>query len=149
MPSVSSKQHNAMEAAAHGHSTLGIPKSVGQDFANADKGKRFSRGGAVHDRVYPGQEEEDNEDTAEARQDRQDTQDRLDITDENNGQNYDAPLTRKNDRTPSLQTGRYNKLTKNFEAGGAIGVMPTMGVSSAYPAPPGKRSQGPRNYGKK
>lgn len=37
MPSVSDKQHNAMEAAAHGHSTLGIPKSVGQDFVAADK----------------------------------------------------------------------------------------------------------------
>ena len=76
MPSTSQKQHNAMEAAAHGKSTLGIPKSVGQDFANADKGK-------------------------------------------------------------------------SFDAGGAIGVMPTMGVSSSYPAPPGKRAQGPRNYGKK
>lgn len=30
-----------MEAAAHGHSTLGIPKSVGQEFSNADRGKRF------------------------------------------------------------------------------------------------------------
>ena len=76
MPSVSKAQHGAMEAAAHGHSTLGIPKSVGQDFATADKGK-------------------------------------------------------------------------SFEAGGAVDSMPTMGVSSAYPAPPGKRSQGPRNYGKK
>ena len=38
MPSVSDKQHRAMEAAAHGHSTLGIPKSVGQDFVAADKG---------------------------------------------------------------------------------------------------------------
>lgn len=36
MPSVSDKQHNAMEAAAHGHSTLGIPPSVGKDFVNAD-----------------------------------------------------------------------------------------------------------------
>ena len=76
MPSVSKAQHGAMEAAAHGHSTLGIPKSVGQDFATADKGK-------------------------------------------------------------------------SFEAGGAVDSMPTMGVSSAYPAPPGKRPQGPRNYGKK
>ena len=41
MPSVSQAQHNAMEAAAHGKSTLGIPKSVGQDFASADKGKKF------------------------------------------------------------------------------------------------------------
>ncbi len=36
MPSISQKQHNAMEAAAHGKSTLGIPKSVGSDFVNAD-----------------------------------------------------------------------------------------------------------------
>lgn len=40
MPSVSDKQHNAMEAAARGHSTLGIPKSVGQDFVAADKAKK-------------------------------------------------------------------------------------------------------------
>jgi hypothetical protein len=41
MPSVSQKQHNAMEAAAHGKSTLGIPKSVGKEFSSADKGKKF------------------------------------------------------------------------------------------------------------
>ena len=41
MPSTSKAQHNAMEAAAHGHSTLGIPKKVGQEFAAADKGKKF------------------------------------------------------------------------------------------------------------
>ena len=39
MPSVSSKQHRAMEAAAHGHSTLGIPASVGKEFVAADKAK--------------------------------------------------------------------------------------------------------------
>jgi hypothetical protein len=39
-----------MEAAAHGHSTLGIPKSVGQDFADADKGKSFGHGGTVEHR---------------------------------------------------------------------------------------------------
>lgn len=39
--SVSEPQHNAMEAAAHGESNLGIPKSVGQEFAQADKGKTF------------------------------------------------------------------------------------------------------------
>ncbi|HEX7894095.1 MAG TPA: NUDIX domain-containing protein, partial [Terriglobales bacterium] len=37
MPSTSEAQHNAMEAAAHGHSTLGIPKSVGEEFVEADK----------------------------------------------------------------------------------------------------------------
>ncbi len=42
MPSTSKKQHNAMEAAAHGNSTLGIPKKVGKEFAAADKGKKFS-----------------------------------------------------------------------------------------------------------
>jgi hypothetical protein len=40
MPSVSGKQHRAMEAAAHGKSTLGIPKSVGKDFVAADKAKK-------------------------------------------------------------------------------------------------------------
>lgn len=34
--SVSAAQHRAMEAAAHGHSTLGIPESVGKEFAKAD-----------------------------------------------------------------------------------------------------------------
>ena len=40
MPSVSEKQKRAMQAAAHGKSTLGIPKSVGQEFAAADKAKK-------------------------------------------------------------------------------------------------------------
>lgn len=39
--SVSDPQHKAMEAAAHGESTLGIPKDVGEEFAQADKGKTF------------------------------------------------------------------------------------------------------------
>jgi len=39
MPSVSEKQRRAMQAAAHGKSTLGIPKSVGKEFAAADKAK--------------------------------------------------------------------------------------------------------------
>lgn len=42
MPSVSGKQHRAMEAAAHGHSTLGIPKSVGEEFSQADAGHTFN-----------------------------------------------------------------------------------------------------------
>jgi 8-oxo-dGTP pyrophosphatase MutT (NUDIX family) len=36
MPSVSAAQHCAMEAAAHGHSNLGIPESVGKEFVAAD-----------------------------------------------------------------------------------------------------------------
>jgi len=39
MPSTSAKQHRAMEAAAHGHSTLGIPAKVGKEFVAADKAK--------------------------------------------------------------------------------------------------------------
>ena len=39
----SQRQHNAMEAAAHGSSTLGIPKSVGQEYVAADKAT-----GAMH-----------------------------------------------------------------------------------------------------
>lgn len=40
MPSVSAKQHRAMEAAAHGKSNIGIPKSVGKEFVAADKKKK-------------------------------------------------------------------------------------------------------------
>lgn len=43
--SVSESQHKAMEAAAHGHSNLGIPKNVGEEFERADKGKGFDEGG--------------------------------------------------------------------------------------------------------
>lgn len=39
--SVSSEQHNAMEAAAQGEGTLDIPQNVGKEFADADKGKTF------------------------------------------------------------------------------------------------------------
>jgi hypothetical protein len=39
MPVVSKAQNAAMHAAAEGKSTLGIPKSVGQDFVNASHGE--------------------------------------------------------------------------------------------------------------
>jgi hypothetical protein len=42
MPSVSGPQHRAMAAAAKGESTLGIPKSVGEEFLQADTGHHFS-----------------------------------------------------------------------------------------------------------
>ena len=32
-----------MEAAAHGHSTLGIPKKVGKEFADADPGGKLPK----------------------------------------------------------------------------------------------------------
>ena len=48
MPSVSKKQHNLMEAVAHNPAfakKVGIKQSVGKEFAAADKGKSFKRGG--------------------------------------------------------------------------------------------------------
>ena len=48
MPSTSAKQHRFMEAIAHSPSfakKVGVPQSVGQDFAKADKGRKFSKGG--------------------------------------------------------------------------------------------------------
>ena len=41
MPPVSQAQRAAMFAAKAGHSTLGIPQSVGADFANADPGGKL------------------------------------------------------------------------------------------------------------
>lgn len=35
MPAVSKAQYRAMQAAAHGHSTRGIPASVGREFVAA------------------------------------------------------------------------------------------------------------------
>lgn len=45
MPSLTPAQHRAMEAAAHGTSTLGIPANVGKDFVKADSmmGKYVAR----------------------------------------------------------------------------------------------------------
>jgi len=48
MPSKSKAQHNLMEAVAHNPKfakKVGIPQSVGKDFAKADKGKKFKKGG--------------------------------------------------------------------------------------------------------
>ena len=50
MPSKSKKQHNLMEAVAHSSAfakKVGIPQSVGKEFAAADKGKSFKKGGSV------------------------------------------------------------------------------------------------------
>jgi hypothetical protein len=53
MPSTSKKQHNFMAAVAHNPAfakKAGVPQSVGQDFSNADKGRKFSKGGDMkHD----------------------------------------------------------------------------------------------------
>jgi len=48
MPSKSKAQHKLMEAVAHNDKfakKVGIPQSVGKDFAEADKGKKFKKGG--------------------------------------------------------------------------------------------------------
>jgi len=50
MPSSSKKQHNFMEAVAHSPAfakKAGVPQSVGKDFSNADKGRKFSKGGDI------------------------------------------------------------------------------------------------------
>jgi len=50
MPSHSAKQHRFMEAIAHSPSfakKAGVPQSVGKDYAAADKGKTFSKGGEM------------------------------------------------------------------------------------------------------
>jgi hypothetical protein len=46
MPSTSKRQHNLMEMVAHDPAAakrLGIPQSVGRDFAAADKGRDLSK----------------------------------------------------------------------------------------------------------
>ncbi len=48
MPSVSKKQHNFMAAVANNPAfakKAGVPQSVGKDFNDADKGRKFSKGG--------------------------------------------------------------------------------------------------------
>jgi hypothetical protein len=48
MPSTSKKQHNFMAAVANNPSfakKVGVPQSVGQDFNEADKGRKFLKGG--------------------------------------------------------------------------------------------------------
>jgi hypothetical protein len=45
MPSTSLKQHKMMEMVAHNPAAakrVGIPQSVGQEFVQADKGKKFA-----------------------------------------------------------------------------------------------------------
>jgi len=58
MPSSSKKQHNFMEAVAHNPSfakKVGVPQSVGKDFSNADKGRKFSKGGdTMASKMNPG-----------------------------------------------------------------------------------------------
>ena len=48
MPSTSKKQADFMRAVAHSPEfakKAGVPQSVGKDFSNADKGRKFAKGG--------------------------------------------------------------------------------------------------------
>ena len=48
MPSASKKQHNFMAAVAHNPAfakKAGVPQSVGKEFNEADKGRKFAKGG--------------------------------------------------------------------------------------------------------
>ena len=50
MPSISKKQANFMAAVAHNPAfakKAGVPQSVGKDFNQADKGRKFSKGGSM------------------------------------------------------------------------------------------------------
>ena len=52
MPSTSKKQHNFMAAVANNPAfakKAGVPPSVGQDFIEADKGRKFAKGGHMKD----------------------------------------------------------------------------------------------------
>ena len=54
MPSKSKKQHNLMEMVAHNPKMakkVGVPQSVGKDFSEADKGKKFAGGGRADRQV--------------------------------------------------------------------------------------------------
>jgi hypothetical protein len=58
VPSVSKKQHNLMAAVAHNPAfakKVGIPQSVGKDFSEADKGKKFA-GGGMAKKLFGGKE---------------------------------------------------------------------------------------------
>ena len=50
MPSTSKKQHNFMAAVAKNPAfakKVGVPRSVGEEFLTADKGKKFKEGGTM------------------------------------------------------------------------------------------------------
>ena len=54
MPSTSKKQHNFMAALAHNPSfakKVGVSQSVGKDFNEADKGRKFGKGGTTQQRI--------------------------------------------------------------------------------------------------
>lgn len=70
MPSTSKKQHNFMAAIAHSPSfakKVGVPQSVGKDFNEADKGRKFSKGGDMDKKKLFGGKETYAEEMKEAK----------------------------------------------------------------------------------
>jgi hypothetical protein len=68
MPSVSKKQHNFMNAIAHNKAfakKVGVPQSVGKDFSEADKGKKFKQGGIMAKKEMHSEKSEMKMDTAQ------------------------------------------------------------------------------------
>ena len=62
MPTTSKKQHNFMAAVANNPSfakKAGVPQSVGKDFNQADKGRKFSKGGDMKKMNMGGMTKED------------------------------------------------------------------------------------------
>ena len=57
MPSKSKAQHNFMAAVANNPEfakKAGVPQSVGKEFSNADKGRKFSKGGDMNSMMKKG-----------------------------------------------------------------------------------------------
>jgi hypothetical protein len=57
MPSKSKAQHNFMAAVANNPAfakKAGVPQSVGKEFSNADKGRKFSKGGDMNSMMKKG-----------------------------------------------------------------------------------------------
>ena len=55
MPSTSKKQHNFMAAVAKNPAfakKVGVPRSVGEEFLTADKGKKFKGGGMAKKELH-------------------------------------------------------------------------------------------------
>jgi len=72
MPSKSKKQHNLMAAVANNPKfakRVGIPQSVGKDYVEADKGRKFKEGGPMRGKRKVNKNLRDEEARVIARQD--------------------------------------------------------------------------------
>jgi hypothetical protein len=155
MPSVSKKQHNAMEAAAHGHSTLGIPKSVGEDFSNADKGRKFAGGGPVTAASIEAGGTPNQGGwgggalTSSYKPTKNPTVDPISTTNTPPGGSVGFGGGLGGGMTPPSSSPSQPFWDGELTLADGGMVPNTMGASYSFPPPPGQRKQGPRNYGKK